>query len=68
MRKLGRLVFCLIGAAAICVAQDVASIVHGTVTKVDKSHQNGLCEKRRRHGTRCESHRRNDNQGNEGWV
>ena len=37
MRNLGRLAICVIAAAAICVAQDVVSVVHGTVTKVDKS-------------------------------
>ena len=37
MRKLGRLAACLIVAAVICVAQDVASVVHGTITKVDSA-------------------------------
>ncbi|HEX8797951.1 MAG TPA: VCBS domain-containing protein, partial [Terriglobales bacterium] len=35
MRKLGRLAVCLVVAAVICVAQDVVSIVHGTIKKVD---------------------------------
>jgi len=37
MTKLGRLALCLMVAAVICVAQDVVSVVHGTVTKVDSS-------------------------------
>ena len=37
MGKLGRLVLCLTMAAAICLAQDVVSFVHGTVKKVDKA-------------------------------
>ena len=35
MRKLGTLAICTILAAVICVAQDVVSIVHGTIKKVD---------------------------------
>jgi hypothetical protein len=35
MTKLGRLTLCLMVAVVICVAQDVVSVVHGTVTKVD---------------------------------
>jgi hypothetical protein len=35
MKKLGRLAVCMILAAVICVAQDVVSVVHGTVKKVD---------------------------------
>jgi hypothetical protein len=37
MRKLGRLVISLIAAAVICAAQDVVSIVHGSVKKVDSA-------------------------------
>ena len=37
MRKLGRLAVCLIVVAVICVAQDVVSVVHGTITKVDSA-------------------------------
>jgi hypothetical protein len=37
MGKLGRLAVCVIAAATLCVAQDVVSVVHGTVTKVDKT-------------------------------
>ena len=37
MRRLGRLAVCLMVAAVICVAQDVVSIVHGTVKKVDSA-------------------------------
>jgi arginine repressor len=37
MGKLGRLTLCLIAAAVICVAQDVVSIVHGTIKKVDSA-------------------------------
>jgi len=37
MEKLGRLAICFIAAAVICVAQDVVSIVHGTVAKVDSA-------------------------------
>ena len=37
MGKLGRLTLCLIAAAVICVAQDVVSIVHGTIKKVDST-------------------------------
>jgi hypothetical protein len=37
MGKLGRLAICLIAAAVICGAQDVVSIVHGTVKKVDSA-------------------------------
>ena len=36
MRKLGILAVCTILATVICVAQDVVSVVHGTVTKVDQ--------------------------------
>jgi hypothetical protein len=35
MRKLGTLAICTILAAVICIAQDVVSVVHGTVKKVD---------------------------------
>lgn len=35
MRNLGSLAMCMILAVLICVAQDVISVVHGTVTKVD---------------------------------
>jgi hypothetical protein len=35
MRKLGTSAICTILAAVICLAQDVVSVVHGTVTKVD---------------------------------
>jgi hypothetical protein len=35
IRKLGTLAICTILAAVICLAQDVVSVVHGTVTKVD---------------------------------
>src|SRR5208282_866227 len=35
MRKFGQLVFCMILGVFICVAQDVVSIVHGTIKKVD---------------------------------
>ena len=37
MIKLGRLAVLVLAAATICVAQDVVSVVHGTVTKVDKT-------------------------------
>jgi preprotein translocase subunit YajC len=37
MTKLGRLALCLIVAAVICVAQDLVSVFHGTVTKVDSA-------------------------------
>jgi arginine repressor len=37
MRRLGRLAICLIAVAIICAAQDVVSIVHGTVKKVDSA-------------------------------
>jgi hypothetical protein len=37
MKKLGRLAVCMILAAVICVAQDVVSIVHGTIKKVDSA-------------------------------
>ncbi len=37
MKKLGTLVICTILAAVVCIAQDVVSVVHGTVTKVDKA-------------------------------
>ena len=37
MGKLGRLAICLIAATVICVAQDVVSIVHGTIKKVDSA-------------------------------
>jgi hypothetical protein len=37
MKKLGTLAICTILAALICVAQDVVSVVHGTVTKVDSA-------------------------------
>jgi len=35
MRNVGRLAVCFAAAAFLCVAQDVVSVVHGTVTKVD---------------------------------
>jgi len=35
MRNVGRLAVCFAAAAFLCVAQDVVSLVHGTVTKVD---------------------------------
>ena len=35
MKKLGRLAVCLILGAGLCVAQDLVSIIHGTVKKVD---------------------------------
>jgi hypothetical protein len=35
MRKLRRLAVCIFLGTVICMAQDVVSIVHGTVTKVD---------------------------------
>jgi arginine repressor len=35
MKKLGRLAVCMILGAGLCVAQDVVSVVHGTVKKVD---------------------------------
>jgi hypothetical protein len=37
MRKLGTLAICTIFAAMICIAQDVVSVVHGTVKKVDSA-------------------------------
>ena len=37
MRKLGTLAICTIFAAVICIAQDVVSVVHGTVKKVDSA-------------------------------
>jgi hypothetical protein len=37
MKKLGTLAICTILAAVVCIAQDVVSVVHGTVTKVDKA-------------------------------
>jgi len=37
MKKLGRLAVCVILAAGVCVAQDLVSIIHGTVKKVDHS-------------------------------
>jgi hypothetical protein len=37
MKKLGTLVICTILAAVVCIAQDVVSVVHGTVKKVDKA-------------------------------
>ena len=37
MKKLGTLVICTILAAVVCIAQDVVSVVHGTITKVDKA-------------------------------
>jgi hypothetical protein len=37
MKKLGALAICTILAAVICVAQDIVSIIHGTVTKVDST-------------------------------
>jgi hypothetical protein len=35
MRKIGGLALCFAVAAFVCAAQDVVSVVHGTVTKVD---------------------------------
>jgi arginine repressor len=35
MKKLGKLAVCTVLAAVICLAQDLVSIIHGTVTKVD---------------------------------
>jgi hypothetical protein len=35
MRKIGTLAICTILATVICVAQDVVSVVHGTIKKVD---------------------------------
>ena len=37
MRNFGRLAVCFAVAVFLCVAQDVVSVVHGTVTKVDHS-------------------------------
>jgi arginine repressor len=37
MKKLGRLVACLMLVAVVCSAQDVFSFIHGTVKKVDKT-------------------------------
>jgi arginine repressor len=37
MKKLRTLAICTILAAVVCIAQDVVSVVHGTVTKVDKA-------------------------------
>jgi hypothetical protein len=37
MNHLGRLAVCFVLGATMCVAQDVVSIIHGTVTKVDKA-------------------------------
>jgi len=37
MKKLGRLAVCVILAVGVCVAQDLVSIIHGTVKKVDHS-------------------------------
>lgn len=37
MRKLGFVAVCMVLFAASCLAQDVASVVHGTVTKVDSA-------------------------------
>ncbi len=35
MKKLGRLAICFILGAGICAAQDLVSIIHGTIKKVD---------------------------------
>jgi VCBS repeat-containing protein len=35
--KLGGLAVWVLAAASLCVAQDVVSVVHGTVTKVDSA-------------------------------
>ena len=35
MRKLGRLAICLLLGTVLCTAQDVASIIRGTIKKVD---------------------------------
>jgi hypothetical protein len=37
MKNFGRLAVCFAVAAFLCVAQDVVSVVHGTVTKVDRT-------------------------------
>jgi hypothetical protein len=37
MKKIGTLVICTVLAAVVCIAQDVVSVVHGTVKKVDKA-------------------------------
>ena len=37
MRNFGRLAVCFAVAVFLCVAQDVVSVIHGTVTKVDHS-------------------------------
>lgn len=37
MSKLGSMAICTILAAGICFAQDVVSVVHGTVTRVDNT-------------------------------
>ncbi len=37
MRNFGKLALCLALGTMICVAQDVVSIIHGTVKKVDKA-------------------------------
>ncbi len=37
MKRLGYLAICLILGAGICVAQDLVSIIHGTIKKVDSA-------------------------------
>jgi hypothetical protein len=37
MRRLGYLVTCMLLGVGLCVAQDVVSIVHGTIKKVDSA-------------------------------
>src|ERR1700757_4904789 len=37
MRKLGQFVVCMILGAGLCVADDLVSIIHGTIKKVDKT-------------------------------
>jgi len=37
MKKLGQLAVCMMLAAGLCVADDLVSIIHGTIKKVDKA-------------------------------
>jgi hypothetical protein len=37
MKRVGHLAVCMFLLAVICMAQDVVSVVHGTVTKVDSA-------------------------------
>jgi arginine repressor len=37
MKNFGRLAICLILGTGLCVAQDLVSIIHGTIRKVDKA-------------------------------